>query len=50
VRNETYFANLVWDVTKHLRLGAEVNYRRTEYTVLRNNDGMGFQVQCQLKF
>src|SRR5262249_1757097 len=34
VRNETYFANLIWDVTKHLRLGAELTYRRTEYTLL----------------
>jgi hypothetical protein len=50
VRNETYFANLIWDVTKHLRLGWEVTYRRTEYTLLRNNDGMGFQTQVQLKF
>jgi hypothetical protein len=50
VRNETYFANLIWDVTKHWRVGGEVTYRRTEYTVVRNNDGMGFQTQVQLKF
>jgi hypothetical protein len=50
VRNETYFANLIWDPTKHLRIGVELTYRRTEYTVFRNNDGLGFQTQVQLKF
>src|SRR5262249_30049003 len=50
LRNETYFANLIWDVTKHLRLGCEVTYRRTEYTALPNNDGMGGQTQVQLRF
>jgi hypothetical protein len=50
VRNETYFANLIWDPTKHLRFGFEVDYRRTEYTLVRNNDGFGCQMQFQLKF
>jgi hypothetical protein len=50
VRNETYFANLIWDASKHWRLGCEVTYRRTEYTLFRNNDGMGFQTHVQFKF
>jgi hypothetical protein len=50
VRNETYFANLIWDVTKYLRVGFEVTYRRTAYTVFRNNEGVGFQTQVRLKF
>jgi hypothetical protein len=50
VRNETYFANLIWDPTKHFRFGVELTYRRTEYTLFRNNDGLGFQTQVQLKF
>ena len=50
VRNETYFANLIWQATKHIRVGGELTYRRTEYTLLRNNDGMGFQTQVQWKF
>ncbi len=50
VRNETYFANLIWDPSKHLRFGWEVTYRRTEYTLLRNNDGLGFQTQVQFRF
>jgi hypothetical protein len=50
VRNETYFANLIWDPTKYLRFGGEFTYRRTEYTLFRNNDGVGFQTQMQFKF
>lgn len=50
VRNETYFVNLVWDVTKHLRLGCELTYRRTEYTILRSNEGLGVQTQMQWRF
>jgi hypothetical protein len=50
VRNETYFTNLIWDPTKHIRVGVQANYRRTEYTLVRNNDGFGGQMQFQLKF
>jgi hypothetical protein len=50
IRNETYFANLLWDVTRHFRLGAEFTYRRTEYKGLPNNEGFGIQTQVQLKF
>ena len=50
MRNETYFANLIWDVTKSFRLAGEFTYRKTAYTVLPNNDGVGFQTQVQFKF
>jgi hypothetical protein len=50
VRNETYFANLIWDVTRYFRLAGEFTYRKTAYTILSNNDGVGFQAQVQLKF
>jgi len=50
VRNETYFVNLIWDPTKYLRFGCELTYRRTEYTLFRNNEGMGVQTQMQLRF
>ena len=50
VRNETYFANLIWDPTKHIRIAAQLDYHRTEYTGFRNNDGIGGQMQFQLKF
>jgi hypothetical protein len=50
VRNQTYFANLIWDPTKHVRVAFEVTYRRTSYTGLSNNDGVGFHTQFQWKF
>jgi hypothetical protein len=50
VRNETYFANLIWDATKYIRVGWEVTYRKTAYTVLGDNDGVGFHTQVQWKF
>src|SRR5437667_6352647 len=50
LRNEAYFANLIWDVTQAFRVGGEVTYRKTAYTMLRNNDGVGFQFQVQWKF
>jgi hypothetical protein len=49
-RNETDFANLIWDVAKHLRAGFEVIYRKTAYTLVPNNQGVGSQTQVQLKF
>jgi hypothetical protein len=50
VRNNTYFANLIWDVSKNVRIAFEVTYRQTAYTVLSNNEGMTFQTQFQWKF
>jgi hypothetical protein len=50
VRNDTWFANLIWDVTKHFRVACEVTYRKTAYTVFPNNDGVGVQTQVQFKF
>ena len=48
--DHNYFANLIWQISKHLRVGGELTYRRTEYTLVRNNDGLGFQTQVQYKF
>lgn len=31
-RNQTYFMNWVWDVSKAVQLGLEVDYRQTDYT------------------
>ena len=31
-RNQTYFANLVWDLSKSVQLGLEIDYRKTDYT------------------
>lgn len=49
-RNDTVFANLLWDVTKALRLGLEVTYRQTDYVALLNNQGFTVQTQMQWKF
>jgi hypothetical protein len=50
IRNDTWFANLIWDVTKNFRVAGEFTYRKTAYTVLPNNEGFGFQTQVQYKF
>jgi hypothetical protein len=50
VRNDTWFANLIWDPNKYFRLGFEVAYRKTAYTLVPNNNGLSFQTQFQLKF
>ncbi len=50
LRNQTYFANLIWDVTKYLRLGFETTYRQTAYPLRLNNDGVGFQTVVQMSF
>jgi hypothetical protein len=50
IRNDTWFANLIWDVTRHFRLAGEIDYRKTAYTVVPNNEGFGFQTQVQLRF
>jgi hypothetical protein len=49
-RNETYFINLIWDVTKHFRIAGELTYRKTAYSILGNNDGVGFHTQIAWKF
>jgi len=50
VRNDTYYANLIWDATKQFRIAGEVTYRKTAYTVVPNNDGFGFHTQVQWRF
>jgi len=50
VRNDTWFANLIWDPNKYFRLGFEVAYRKTAYTLFSNNNGLSFQTQFKLKF
>jgi hypothetical protein len=50
IRNDTWFANLIWDPNKYFRLGFEVAYRKTAYTLVPNNNGLSFQTQFQFKF
>jgi len=48
--NETVFANLLWDVTKFLRLGLELTLRKTEYVPRAKNDDVGVHWQAMWKF
>jgi hypothetical protein len=50
LRNSTLFANLIWDPNKYFRWGVEFTYRKTAYSVLRNNDGVGIESQIQFRF
>jgi hypothetical protein len=49
-RNQTIFANLIWDMTKYFRVAGEFTYRETGYKGLPENSGVGFQTQAQWKF
>jgi hypothetical protein len=49
-RNDTVFANLIWDVTKSFRLAHEITYRTTDFLTFNDNDGIGLQWQMQWKF
>lgn len=49
-RNQTYFANLVWDASKVLQISFEVDYRRTDYVTFRNADGLVFLTQMLWRF
>jgi hypothetical protein len=49
--NETIFANLIWDVNKHLRFAWELTYRQTDWLApLLDNEGFGAHFQTQWKF
>jgi len=50
LRNETYFSNLIWDVTEGFRVGVEVAWRETAYKLLRNNEGVSVQTVVQWSF
>lgn len=50
LRNETWFANLLWDVNATFRVGFELAYRETAYHSLPDNDGGGFHTQFQWLF
>jgi hypothetical protein len=36
-RNQTYFANFTWDLSKVVQLALEVDYRKTDYTLFQPN-------------
>ncbi len=53
-RNQTMFANLIWDVNQSLRLAGELTVRETHYIgpaiFALDNDGVGLHGQVQWKF
>jgi hypothetical protein len=56
-RNETYFGNLVLDVTRQYRLGWELTYRKTLFKPLGDgtlldldNQGLGVQMHVEYRF
>lgn len=49
-KNETYFANLIWDVNSTFRIGGELAWRKTDYLTLPDNDGISFHTQFQWAF
>ncbi len=49
-RNQTYYANLIWDISKSLQVSGEVNYRKTDYVALPDADGMVFLTQFLWRF
>lgn len=49
-RNQTYFANLVWDATKVFQISFEVDYRKTNYIAFANADGVVFLTQMLWRF
>ena len=50
LKNETYYANVLWDLNTTFRLGFEFTWRETEYRALPNNEGAGFHTQFQWAF
>ena len=49
-RNQTYFSNMIWDVTPLFGVGFEFTWRETDYVALIDNEGAGFHTQLQWKF
>lgn len=50
IRNETYYATTIWDMTKNFRVAFQISYLKTAYSVLRDNSGVSFHTQFQWKF
>ena len=53
IRNETWFANMLWDVTPSFRVGFEFTWRETDYNnpaVAPNAEGAGFHTQVRWSF
>jgi hypothetical protein len=49
LKNETYYANVLWDLNPTFRIGLEFAWRETEYRLLPN-EGAGVHTQFQWTF
>jgi hypothetical protein len=49
-RNQTYYANLIWDRSKTVQVSAEVNYHKTDFVALPDADGVVFLSQFLWRF
>jgi hypothetical protein len=50
-RNEVYWVNLLWDITRHLQCGFEVSYRETDYTSPHlGNSGLVYHFLSRLNY
>ncbi len=50
IRNEVYYANLLWNLNPTFRIGFEMTWRETNYASLLDNEGAGFHTQFQWAF
>lgn len=50
LKNETYYANLLWDMNATFRIAYEFTWRKTEYSALRDIEGAGLHTQFQWSF
>lgn len=49
-RNETWYANWVWDINKSIQLSFEVDYRQTDFVSLQSGSGALFISQFLWRF
>lgn len=49
-RNQTYYTNVVWDVSKVFQVSFEVDYRKTDYIAFRDASGVVLLTQMLWRF
>lgn len=50
VRNQTAFANLIWDISPYTTVSVEGTWRRTDWLGLPDNEGVGLMLSTELRF
>lgn len=49
-KNQTIFANIIWDVNRVFQVGVEPTWKKTDYSSFRDNSGLGVMLAATLKF